>query len=249
MMEKAFYATIIFIFVSGLFTWITLYFVTAGYGRHGSRKWGPAVNPKLGWMIMESPVVILPIVFAFLGKVNAVTGVMLGIWLSHYIQRDLIYPFLIKNGAKMPLSIIAMSLFFNCMNGFVNGCWLFFLSNYEISWFATPQFIIGTILFYCGMFINIQSDHIVRNLRKENGPGYHIPMKGFHKYVANPNYFGEIVEWAGWAVLTWSLPGLAFVFFTMANLVPRAHTNRQWYIEKFGEKYPKERKRVFPFIY
>ena len=135
------------------------------------------------------------------------------------------------------------------MNGFVNGCWLFFFSKYEVSWFTTPQFIIGVILFYCGMFINIQSDHIVRNLRKENGPGYHIPMKGFHRFVASPNYFGEIVEWAGWAILTWSVPGLAFVFFSMANLVPRAHTNRQWYIEKFGDRYPKSRKRVFPFIY
>ena len=88
MMEKLYFWTLVFIFVSGVFTWISLYFVTAGYGRHGSKKWGPAVNPKLGWMIMESPVVVLPIVFAFLGDVTAVTGVMLGIWLSHYVSRN-----------------------------------------------------------------------------------------------------------------------------------------------------------------
>jgi len=248
-MEQLYKYTIIFLFASGLLTWISLYFVTAGYGRFGSKKWGPAINPRLGWMIMESPVVILPIVFAFLGNVNAVTGVMLGIWLSHYIQRDLIYPFLIKNGAKMPLSIIAMSLFFNLMNGFINGFWLFFLSDYQLAWFASPQFILGVILFYFGMFVNIQSDKILRDLRKEKGPGYHIPEKGFHRFVASPNYFGEIVEWAGWALLTWSVPGLTFLFFTMANLVPRAHSNRKWYVEKFGETYPKSRKRVFPFIY
>lgn len=248
-MEQLYKYTIIFLFASGLLTWISLYFVTAGYGRFGSKKWGPAVNPKLGWLLMESPVVVLPIAFACLGKVNAVTGVMLGIWLSHYIQRDLIYPFLIKNGAKMPLSIIAMSLFFNLMNGFINGFWLFFLSDYQLAWFASPQFILGVILFYFGMFVNIQSDKILRDLRKEKGPGYHIPEKGFHRFVASPNYFGEIVEWAGWALLTWSVPGLTFLFFTMANLVPRAHSNRKWYIEKFGEAYPKSRKRVFPFIY
>ncbi len=248
-MEQLYKYTIIFLFASGLLTWISLYFVTAGYGRFGSKKWGPAVNPKLGWLLMESPVVVLPIAFACLGKVNAVTGVMLGIWLSHYVQRDLIYPFLIKNGAKMPLSIIAMSLFFNLMNGFINGFWLFFLSDYQLAWFASPQFILGVILFYFGMFVNIQSDKILRDLRKERGPGYHIPEKGFHRFVASPNYFGEIVEWAGWALLTWSVPGLTFLFFTMANLVPRAHSNRKWYVEKFGETYPKSRKRVFPFIY
>ncbi|MBR6244494.1 DUF1295 domain-containing protein [bacterium] len=248
-MEQLYKYTIIFLFASGLLTWVSLYFVTAGYGRFGSKKWGPAVNPKLGWLLMESPVVVLPIAFACLGKVNAVTGVMLGIWLSHYVQRDLIYPFLIKNGAKMPLSIIAMSLFFNLMNGFINGFWLFFLSDYQLAWFASPQFILGVILFYFGMFVNIQSDKILRDLRKERGPGYHIPEKGFHRFVASPNYFGEIVEWAGWALLTWSVPGLTFLFFTMANLVPRAHSNRKWYVEKFGETYPKSRKRVFPFIY
>jgi 3-oxo-5-alpha-steroid 4-dehydrogenase 1 len=248
-MEQLYKYTIIFLFASGLLTWISLYFVTAGYGRFGSKKWGPAVNPKLGWLLMESPVVVLPIVFVCLGKVNAVTGVMLGIWLSHYVQRDLIYPFLIKNGAKMPCSIILMSLFFNLMNGFINGYWLFFLSDYQPEWFGAPQFILGVILFYFGMFVNIQSDKILRDLRKEKGPGYHIPEKGFHRFVASPNYFGEIVEWAGWALLTWSMPGLTFLFFTMANLVPRAHSNRKWYIEKFGEAYPKSRKRVFPFIY
>ncbi|MBO4440822.1 DUF1295 domain-containing protein [bacterium] len=248
-MEQLYKYTIVFLFVSGVFTWISLYFVTAGYGRFGSKKWGPAVNPRLGWLLMESPVVILPIVFACLGKVNAVTGVMLGIWLSHYVQRDLIYPFLIKNGAKMPFSIIAMSLFFNLMNGFINGYWLFFLSDYQPEWFSSPQFVPGVILFYFGMFVNIQSDKILRDLRVEKGPGYHIPEKGFHRFVASPNYFGEIVEWAGWALLTWSMPGLTFLFFTMANLVPRAHSNRKWYIEKFGDAYPKSRKRVFPFIY
>jgi len=66
--------------------------------------------------------------------------------------------------------------------------------------------------------------------------------------VASPNYFGEIVEWTGWALATWSLPGLAFALFTMANLVPRAHANRVWYIDTFPD-YPRQRKRVIPFVY
>jgi 3-oxo-5-alpha-steroid 4-dehydrogenase 1 len=70
----------------------------------------------------------------------------------------------------------------------------------------------------------------------------------FRSYVSSPNYFGEIVEWCGWALAAWSVPGLAFVIFTAANLVPRAHANWSWYIANFPD-YPRERKRVIPFLY
>ena len=39
-----------------------------------------------------------------------------------------------------------------------------------------------------------------------------------HKYISAPNYFGEIVEWIGWAILTWSISGLVFALWTIANL-------------------------------
>lgn len=236
-------------FISAFFTFIALYFVTAGYGRHSEKKWGPSINPRLGWLLMESPVVFIPLFFAFTGTVTTVTFVMLSVWMTHYLQRTFIYPFLIRGEEKMPLTIILMSIIFNGMNGFINGYYLFNIADYSIEWMQSPQFIAGTLLFFCGMIINIHSDHVVRSLRKEKGAGYHLPEKGMHKFVASPNYLGEITEWTGWAILTWSLPGLAFMVFTMANLVPRAHRHHKWYKENFGEKYPASRKRVFPFIY
>ena len=50
-------------FISAVFVFVSLYFVTAGYGRHGGKKWGPAINPRIGWMVMESPVVFIPLYF------------------------------------------------------------------------------------------------------------------------------------------------------------------------------------------
>ena len=71
-----------------------------------------------------------------------------------------------------------------------------------------------------------------------------------YKYVTSANYFGELVEWTGFAILTWSTAGLVFVWWTFANLVPRANTIHKKYISKFGEEYTKlNRKRVIPFIY
>ena len=42
--------------------------------------------------------------------------------------------------------------------------------------------------------------------------------------------------------------GLGFALFTMANLVPRAFANRQWYIATFAD-YPRQRKSVIPFVF
>ena len=41
-------------------------------------------------------------------------------------------------------------------------------------------------------------------------------------YVSGANFFGEIVEWTGFALACWSLPSLAFVSFTALNIGPRA---------------------------
>jgi len=236
-------------FISAFFVFISLYFITAGYGRHGGKSWGPAINPRIGWMIMESPVVFIPLYFLYVGKAEVVPLVMLSIWMVHYLQRTFIYPFLIKGEEDMPLLIMIFSIMFNSMNGYLNGYYLFNVASYDISWLYDPRFIVGTLTFFAGMIINIHSDHVVRKLRAEKGPGYHLPERGMHRFVASPNYLGEIMEWTGYAILTWSLPGLAFMVFTMANLIPRAHKHRKWYKETFGEKYPSSRKRVFPFIY
>ena len=91
------------------------------------------------------------------------------------------------------------------------------------------------------------SDYLIVGLRKKNGPGYHLPNKFLHKYISSPNYFGEIIEWIGWAVLTWSVSGLVFLIWTIANLFPRAIAHHKWYKEKFDD-YPENRKAIIPGI-
>ena len=41
-----------------LVVYVSLFFVDAGYGKFYNPKWGPSVNNKLGWVLMESPVFI-----------------------------------------------------------------------------------------------------------------------------------------------------------------------------------------------
>jgi protein-S-isoprenylcysteine O-methyltransferase Ste14 len=98
------------------------------------------------------------------------------------------------------------------------------------------------------MLINITSDDILMNLRKSEGNGYHIPKGFFFKYVSSPNYFGEIIEWFGWSLLSMSPAGFVFFIWTTANLVPRARSNNEWSKSNIPD-YPKNRKSIIPFIY
>ena len=103
----------------------------------------------------------------------------------------------------------------------------------------------GTTLFAVGLFITVQSDTILRSLRTPGDSQYRIPQGGFFRWVSCPNYFGELLEWTGWALLTWSLPGLVFAAWTAANLIPRALSHHRWYRQTFPE-YPAGRKAVIP---
>ncbi|MHA1392059.1 MAG: DUF1295 domain-containing protein [Promethearchaeota archaeon] len=153
----------------------------------------------------------------------------------------------------MPWSIIIFGMLFNSANAIMQGGWIFYFALeglYDENWLITPQFIIGTIIFIFGFIINLHSDHIIRSLRKPGDNNFYIPKGGMFKYVTSANYFGEFTEWVGWAILTFSIPGLVFAIWTFANLGPRAYMLRKWYEKTFGEEFTKlKRKRMIPFIF
>lgn len=232
---------------------IVLYFVEAGYGMLYDRKWGRPVNNKMAWMLMEAPVFVVMFLFWYFSdrKLEYVPLVFFLFFEFHYLQRAFIFPFLLKGKSKMPFGIMCMGIFFNFLNGTIQGEWIFYLSPeqmYADTWFSTPQFIIGTFLFFAGMFVNIHSDYVIRSLRKSGDTGHYLPQQGMFRYVTSANYFGEIVEWVGFAVLTWSWAGAVFAWWTIANLVPRADATYRKYSKMFG-KGVKDKKRVIPFIY
>jgi 3-oxo-5-alpha-steroid 4-dehydrogenase 1 len=176
-------------------------------------------------------------------------SVMIALFFIHYLHRSLVYPLMIRTkGKKMPLVIMLSAMLFNTVNGSLLGNWFGRFAHYSSDWYFSPMFITGTILFIVGMIINWTSDYYLIRLRGKGDTGYKIPQSGLFKLVASPNLLGEIVEWGGFALLTWSLPALAFFVWTCANLIPRAVANRRWYREKFPE-YPAGRKRLIPYLW
>jgi len=251
-MERELYAWLLIgWFVVGAGAFIALQFLAAPYGRHSRPGWGPTIHRTAGWVIMESPAV-----FVFLAcflvssrRSDPVAGVFLLLWLLHYVNRSLIYPFRLRGGQlRMPVSIMAMGFSFNVMNGVLQGRGLFTLGPARgVEWFGDPRFIVGLLLFLGGFALNQQSDIILRGLRAPGDSGYRIPYGGAFRLVSCPNYVGELIEWLGWAILTWSPAGLAFFLWTAANLVPRARSHHRWYLERFPG-YPVGRKAVIPFL-
>lgn len=141
-----------------------------------------------------------------------------------------------------------MAFGFNLLNGYLQSRWVSQYADLEGDEWFWWRFAGGLVVFLSGMYANLWSDNMLMGLKKEGG-GYTIPKGGLFELVSCPNYFGEILEWLGWALMTWSWAGFGFFIYTCANLVPRAGANHKWYLDKFGEDYPKNRKAVIPFVF
>ena len=252
MNESCFFNIILIVMfaLAGLI-FISLLFMTAPYGRYVRQGFGPKISARLGWIIQESPSVVSFAVFYWMGEgaFKVVPLILFALWQIHYLHRTYIYPFRMRwSGKNITMTTFLSAFIFTTINGYINGRYItHFSSQYSVEWLTTPNLIIGMILFFLGLAINFQSDGILRKLRKPGETDYKIPSGGFFKFVSSPNYMGEIIEWTGWAIATWSLPGLCFAVWTIANLAPRALSHHKWYLEKFPD-YPKERKAIVPFI-
>ena len=250
-----FHCLLVIMVVIAVVVFVALNFVEAGYGKMISPKWGYAINNKLAWFLMECPVFIVLFYFwACSPRQWDIAPLLFFIFFEiHYFQRSFIFPFILKGKSRMPITIMVMGMVFNTINGYMQGEWIFFLAPddmYTVVWLRSPQFIIGSIMFFLGMVINISSDHIIRHLRKPGDSKHYLPKQGMYKYVTSANYFGEITEWVGFAILTWSLSGMVFAIWTMANLVPRANSIYKRYKVEFADEFDEHKlKRVFPFIY
>lgn len=238
------------------FVFIALYYVKAGYGMFRTPSWGISVNNKLAWVLMEAPVFIimfwlwgrsgvgfsLPVYFFFL------------IFQLHYLQRAFVFPLLLKGNSRMPIAIMGMAILFNVLNGLMQAGGLFYFPPEGLyadgfAYLLKPHALIGIALFFLGMGINLHSDHVIRHLRKPGDTKHYLPARGLYRYVTSANYFGELVEWTGFAILTFSPAAWVFVWWTFANLVPRAHAIYHRYREEFGDEAVGKRKRIIPFIY
>ncbi len=237
-------------FLVAIGVFVSLFFVTAPYGRHTRRGWGATVPNRLGWFIMEAPSALLFALLFWIGPHahTPVSAAFLIMWEAHYIHRAFIYPFTgASPNRRMPALVMSLAIFFNIGNAYINARYLFgFAMPYPVSWLLDFRFVLGFALFILGFVINRWADRVLQSLRAIGR--YQIPQGGLYRWISCPNYLGEIIEWGGWAIATWSVPGFAFAFWTFANLAPRAQANHLWNRTNILG-YPQKRRALIPGIW
>ncbi len=241
--------------LAGLFAASGVLFVLTGlgplrYGRH-ARPGAGGVPIRVAWVMMASPgLVLCPLIFRETGGGGLVPTAMLTLWMLAYGWRGLLYPLLLRgtHRKRMPWGVVILGIVFTAALGYLNGLVLAETWRaYPLRWLWSVRFLYGTMLFLVGMFVSRASDLALIGLRRRGDTGYMVPRGVFFEEISCPNYLGEILMWIGWAVLTWSKPGLACATLPLALLLPRAVSHQLWYRRTFPD-YPPSRRAILPFV-
>lgn len=113
--------------------------------------------------------------------------------------------------------------------------------------------IIGIGLYLVGSYLNTGSEYF-RKVWKQNPENKgKIYMEGLFRYSMHINYFGDVVLFTGFALITHNLfsfliPALMFISFATIN-IPMLD---KYLAEKYGkdfEEYSRKTKKFVPFIY
>ncbi|KAM6271526.1 LOW QUALITY PROTEIN: 3-oxo-5-alpha-steroid 4-dehydrogenase 2 [Spheniscus humboldti] len=227
--------------------------VPSRYGKHEERLCRPRgrLPARCAWFLQELPSFLVPALLLALRSPPRLEPLgcrlLCCLFCWHYFYRTFIYPFFTR-GRPFPLQLLFFGTLFCIYNGFLQGYYLIYCAEYPNDWCTDIRFTSGLLLFLLGMGINIHSDLLLRQLRKPGEVTYKIPQGGLFTYISGANYFGEIVEWFGFAIATWSLPAFAFAFFTLCCIGPRAYHHHRYYLKTFTD-YPKSRKALIPFVF
>lgn len=220
------------------------------YGRHATPDQG-GVPIRLAWVLVALPgLVLCPWTFIDADGSGLVPTAMLVLWTIAYLWRGILYPALIRgtHGKRVPWAIVGLGLVFTAALAHLNGLALAETWRaYPLRWLWSVRFLYGTMLFLAGMLISRASDLGLIGLRRHGDVGHSLPRGVLFEEISCPNYLGEILMWVGWAILTWSKPGLAAATFSAALLIPRAVSHHLWYRRTFPN-YPPNRRAILPFI-
>jgi len=220
------------------------------YGRHAPPD-ARGVPIRLAWILIALPgLVLCPWTVYDAGGGGVVPLIMLALWMLAYGWRGILYPALIRgtHRKRMPWTAVVLGAALTATLAYLNGLviaetW----RAYPLRWLWSIRFLYGVMLFVAGMLISRAADLSLINLRSRGDVGHVLPRGVFFEEVSCPNYLGEMLMWIGWAVLTWSKPGLASATLAVALLLPRAVSHHLWYRRTFPNL-PPNRRAVIPFV-
>ncbi|KAK2567432.1 3-oxo-5-alpha-steroid 4-dehydrogenase 1, partial [Acropora cervicornis] len=172
-----------------------LIFLKAEYGRYFSvksaKKYGFGVPPRVAWFAQELPAFVVPCI------------------LVCYAREDVVG----FTPNKLD-SLVLMHPLLKCFHRSLIYPWLIKGGK------PTPFFLAFLAFVFCIYNGYLQARYLTQFAYYEKtwllNPCF--IFGGVFTYVSGANFFGEIVEWSGFALACWSLPSLAFAVFTALNI-------------------------------
>ncbi|KAJ3320915.1 3-oxo-5a-steroid 4- dehydrogenase [Blyttiomyces sp. JEL0837] len=174
--------------------------------------------------------------------------------LFHFFKRELETLFVHRfSNDTMPFRNLPKNCFHYWVLAGVNLAYWVYQPGFKgglLSFIGDDDFVFYAIV---GLYIYAQSSNLIThiilsNLRPAGSKIRQIPMGYGFKYVTCANYFYECLAWLSMAILTGSVAVYFFLAVSFTQMYLWAVKKHKRYIKEFGDKYPKDRKIIIPFI-
>ncbi|KAF8311714.1 hypothetical protein DL93DRAFT_1379465 [Clavulina sp. PMI_390] len=230
--------------------------------------WVKDLGPQISWQtvfVIEyiGPLFIHPLIY-HLPKVffrsdfqhSRLQQLVYALVLAHYVKRELETLFVHRfSHATMPArNIVKNSAHYWILSG------LFLAGAVYGPWYSAPR-LNGTLfnsdkwllgwgaLFVVSELFNLSAHLTLRALRPAGTKTRGIPRGGLFELVTCPNYFAETMAWVAITAVTASPIVAIFLVVSVGQMVIWAAKKHRAYKKEFGDKYPRGRKVMFPFIW
>jgi steroid 5-alpha reductase family enzyme len=139
------------------------------------------------------------------------------------------------------------------------GCWIIVihltmavfagLNTSPVGWIA----LVGIVLYLSGSTINTGSEWLRKRWKADPSHAGQLYTGGFFRYAVHINYFGDVVLFTGFALITGSawpliIPALMACLFVFGNIPMLDKHLREHYGEAF-EQYSARTAKFVPFVY
>lgn len=111
------------------------------------------------------------------------------------------------------------------------------------------RLVAWTLLWAYSQVSNLITHIILRNLRPPGSTERRIPLGYGFSLVSCPNYWFEVTAWLSLCFLTGNIFVWIFTAVSFAQMAVWAEAKHRNYQKTFGDKYPRRRKIMVPFIW
>ena len=109
--------------------------------------------------------------------------------------------------------------------------------------------VIAIVLFIWASYHQHRAHVILASLRSPGSTEYKIPNGDWFEYVSSPHYTAEIIIYlCMWWISGFSITLGCDLVLVVVNLSISAVDGLSWYRQKFGEKWPQNRKAIIPGV-